>query len=69
METTIPVLEHAYAAWSSPTNQAQADGQPEPDASKWPNAYAAECRPSLAIARTQTIIDTKPANVQKIANV
>lgn len=67
-EITIPVEEVAYAACSRPTQNAQPEGQPDLG-SKCPKIYPAELRPLRAMAKTQTTIATRPANVQKIAKV
>lgn len=65
---TIPVEDVAYAACSRPTQNAHPEGQPDLG-SKWPKMYPGELRPLWAMAKMQTTMATRPANVQKTAKV
>lgn len=67
-EMIMPVEEVAYAACRRPTQKDQPGTQPE-RGSKVVKTYSAEWRPFFAMARMHTMMEMRPANVQKMAAV
>ena len=67
-EIIMPVEEVAYAACKRPTQKAHPGVQPDKGSNSVKTNFA-DRLPSLASARTQTIMAITPAKVQKMANV